>query len=77
MLDDLFSNTYLTLKNRYEILAKLAENRGRYTLLAKDLQTEKSVVMKILTFSDEFRWEDLKLFAREAETLKHYCKYSQ
>ncbi|MCY7322856.1 MAG: serine/threonine protein kinase, partial [Phormidesmis sp. CAN_BIN36] len=43
---------------------------GRQTLLARDLQTQELVVVKLLTFNHEFEWDDLKLFEREAETLK-------
>ncbi|WP_088243769.1 serine/threonine protein kinase [Calothrix rhizosoleniae] len=71
MSDHLFNNTSITLNNNYLILNQLGVNGGRYTLLAKDLHTEKRVVIKTLIFSEEFRWEDLKLFEREAETLKN------
>lgn len=43
---------------------------GRRSLLTRDLQTLELVVVKILTFGNEFEWNDLKLFEREAETLK-------
>jgi serine/threonine protein kinase len=58
------------LAQRYEIQKKLASKGGRKTLLARDLQTEKLVVVKLLSFGDDFTWDDLKLFEREAETLK-------
>jgi serine/threonine protein kinase len=58
------------LHNRYEIQRQLGQNGGRQTLLALDSQTKKQVVIKILAFDNDFRWEDLKLFEREAETLK-------
>jgi serine/threonine protein kinase len=44
---------------------------ARRTFLAIDLQTELPVVIKLLIFNNEFIWDDLKLFEREAETLKH------
>lgn len=56
--------------DRYKIQRQLGENGGRRTLLALDVQTQELVVIKVLTFNDEFRWDDLKLFEREAETLK-------
>jgi serine/threonine protein kinase len=58
------------LKERYAIQHGLGKNGGRQTLLARDLQTQELVVIKILTFSADFQWDDLKLFEREAETLQ-------
>ena len=58
------------LHNRYHIQRQLGHNAGRHTLLAQDLHTQELVVLKILSFNSDFRWEDLKLFEREAETLK-------
>ncbi len=34
------------------------------------MHTQEIVVVKLLTFNHEFEWDDLKLFEREAETLK-------
>ena len=58
------------LHQRYQIQRQLGQNAGRRTLQAQDLQTQELVVLKILSFNSDFRWEDLKLFEREAETLK-------
>lgn len=58
------------LHHRYQIQRQLGHNAGRRTLLAQDLHTQELVVLKILSFNSDFRWEDLKLFEREAETLK-------
>lgn len=58
------------LQERYEIQQELGKKAGRRTLLARDIQTEQLVIIKLLTFSNDFAWEDLKLFEREAETLK-------
>lgn len=58
------------LNDRYEIQQQLGKKAGRRTVLAKDLQTDELVVLKLLTFSNEFEWDDLKLFEREAETLQ-------
>jgi serine/threonine protein kinase len=58
------------LKERYAIQQCLGKNAGRQTWLARDLQTQELVVIKILTFSADFQWDDLKLFEREAETLQ-------
>lgn len=58
------------LGDRYQIKQQLGRKAGRRTLLAQDLQTQELVVVKLLSFNDEFEWNDLKLFEREAETLK-------
>jgi len=58
------------LHDRYQLLQPLGKKAGRQTWLAMDLATQEQVVVKLLTFSGDFRWEDLKLFEREAETLK-------
>ncbi|MFN6518006.1 MAG: serine/threonine protein kinase [Nostoc sp. CreGUA01] len=58
------------LLERYEVQQELGKKAGRRTLLARDLQTQELVVVKILSFGNEFEWNDLKLFEREAETLK-------
>ncbi|WP_445176148.1 serine/threonine protein kinase [Microcoleus sp.] len=58
------------LKERYAIQQCLGKNTGRQTLLACDLQTQELLVIKILTFSADFQWDDLKLFKREATTLQ-------
>lgn len=55
---------------RYEIQRELASKGGRRTLLARDTEREILVIIKLLMFNDSFRWQDLKLFEREAETLK-------
>lgn len=56
--------------DRYQIKSLLGRQTGRRTFLATDLQTESSVVIKLLLFGPDFTWEDLKLFEREAEVLK-------
>jgi len=58
------------LGDRYEVQQQLGKNVGRRTLLARDLKTNELVVVKLLSFSTDFEWEHLKLFEREAETLK-------
>ncbi len=58
------------LQERYEIQRQLGTNPGRKTLLAKDLETQELVVVKLLNFDAEFKWQDLKLFEREAQTLE-------
>ena len=61
------------LRDRYRIQRQLGRNASRRTLLAQDLHTQELVVLKILIFNSDFRWDDLKLFEREAETLKSLC----
>lgn len=56
--------------NRYEVQQQLGKKAGRRTLLARDLQTEELVIIKLLNFGSDFEWDSLKLFEREAETLK-------
>lgn len=58
------------LGDRYQIQQQLGKKAGRRSLLARDLQTQELVVIKLLSFNSDFEWDDLKLFEREAETLK-------
>jgi serine/threonine protein kinase len=58
------------LANRYEVQQQLGKKADRRTFLATDLVTGKSVIVKLLAFSSDFEWDDLKLFEREAQTLK-------
>jgi serine/threonine protein kinase len=58
------------LHDRYQIESLLGRQTGRRTFLARDLQTESPVVIKLLLFGPDFTWDDLKLFEREAETLQ-------
>lgn len=59
-----------TLHGRYHIQSLLGRKTGRRTFLATDLETRSPVVIKLLLFGPDFVWDDLKLFEREAETLK-------
>lgn len=58
------------LRDRYQIQSLLGRKTGRRTFLATDLATRSPVVIKLLLFGPDFTWDDLKLFEREAETLK-------
>ena len=58
------------LQGRYKIQRQLRKQAGRQTLLAQDLTTRELVVLKLLTFGNDFEWQDLKLFAREARRVK-------
>lgn len=62
--------TSQVLGDRYEVQQQLAKKAGRRTLLARDLNTQALVVVKLLSFNSDFEWNDFKLFKREAETLK-------
>jgi len=57
------------LYERYQIQSLLGRKTGRRTFLARDLQTQSTVVIKLLLFGPDFTWDDLKLFQREAEIL--------
>lgn len=58
------------LGDRYQYQKTLGNKAGRTTVMAEDLETQELVVIKLLTFSDEFQWEDLRLFEREIQTLR-------
>ncbi|MEH2170335.1 MAG: serine/threonine-protein kinase [Nostoc sp.] len=58
------------LGDRYEVQQLLGKKAGRRTLVARDLNTQELVVIKLLSFGSDFEWDSLKLFEREAETLK-------
>ncbi|MDY6901750.1 MAG: serine/threonine-protein kinase, partial [Cyanobacteriota bacterium] len=57
--------------DHYVIQKQLGKKAGRKTFLAKDLETQELVVIKLLSFSNGFEWQDLKLFEREAQTLQN------
>lgn len=59
------------LVNRYEICQQLSKKAARQTFLAKDLHTPQLVIIKTLQLGQEFQWDDLKLFEREAKTLQN------
>lgn len=74
-LSDSFSesnilNTLEVLPDRYQYQKTLGNKAGRTTILALDQQIGTQVVVKLLTFGDEFQWEDLRLFEREMATLR-------
>ncbi len=58
------------LQNRYQLKQKLGQNASRQTWIAQDLHTQERVVVKLLTFSDQVQWDNLRLFEREAQVLK-------
>jgi serine/threonine protein kinase len=58
------------LGDRYQIQQQIGKRAGRRTFLARDEETQQLAIIKLLTFGSDFEWEHLKLFEREAETLK-------
>ncbi|MCG8367122.1 MAG: serine/threonine protein kinase [Pseudanabaenales cyanobacterium] len=58
------------LYDRYEIRQELGKAIGRRTLLADDLQAQRLVVIKVITFGVDFEWANLRLFEREGEVVK-------
>jgi serine/threonine protein kinase len=58
------------LTDRYIPQVCLGRKAGRQTWLATDRVTGNPVVVKKLSFGRDFLWDDLKLFEREAQTLK-------
>lgn len=59
------------LKDRYLIVKKLSEKEGRLAFLARDTESSESVAIKLLLFGGgAVKWQDFKLFEREAQTLK-------
>ncbi len=60
------------LKGHYLILEKISTKGGGLTFLAQDNYSQELVIIKILLFGNgSFQWDDLKLFEREAQTLKN------
>ncbi len=58
------------LKDRYQLQRQLSKKAGRRTLLAFDQETQQPVILKVLTFSQDLPWEEVRLFQREAELLQ-------
>ena len=61
----------LFLRDRYQINREISQKAGRRTFLAQDIHSQEKVIIKILQFDQNFQWNDLKLFEREASTLKN------
>jgi serine/threonine protein kinase len=61
------------LQGRYQLSQQLGNNASRQTWLAVDLATQarEKVIVKLLPFSPQLHWDDIKLFEREAQVLKH------
>ena len=58
------------LKERYEIQKHLEQRLGQQTLLALDRKTQDLVLVKLLTFGGDLKWEIFRLFEREAKILQ-------
>ncbi|MGA7954801.1 MAG: serine/threonine-protein kinase [Gloeobacterales cyanobacterium] len=58
------------LQDRYQLKKRLGANGGKQTWLTVDDATGKEVTVKALYFGQGMEWQDLKLFEREAQTLK-------
>lgn len=59
------------LQERYQLQRQLGRTAaGRQTWLSTDLQTQEQVTVKLLAFSPQMEWEELKLFEREAQVLQ-------
>jgi serine/threonine protein kinase len=59
------------LEERYQLKQQLGRTAvGHQTWLAIDLQSEERVILKLLAFNPQMRWEELKLFEREAQVLE-------
>ncbi|MGF1540022.1 MAG: serine/threonine protein kinase [Pleurocapsa sp.] len=59
------------LQHRYQLQRQLGRTAtGHQTWLAIDIQNREQVTIKLLAFSPQMAWEELKLFEREAQILK-------
>ncbi|MEC4985462.1 MAG: serine/threonine-protein kinase [Oscillatoria sp. PMC 1068.18] len=59
------------LQSRYQLEKQLGNTAaGRQTWLAWDNQSREPVTLKLLAFSPQMQWEELKLFEREAQVLQ-------
>ncbi|MDJ0729156.1 MAG: serine/threonine-protein kinase [Crocosphaera sp.] len=64
-------NTDDILADKYQLKERLGQTAtGHQTWLAIDKLTEETVTLKLLAFSPQMQWEELKLFEREAEVLQ-------
>jgi serine/threonine protein kinase len=69
--------TQQILADRYQLQTQLSDRPSRQTWLAVDLAVENSAadrqraIVKLLPLSPQIQWEEIKLFEREAQVLKH------
>ncbi|MDB9374771.1 serine/threonine protein kinase [Nodularia sphaerocarpa] len=67
-------NSGQILQERYQLQKQLGHTMaGRQTWLAEDLNNanHELVILKLLVFSNELNWDDVKLFEREAQVLQN------
>ncbi len=57
-------------QGRYEIQESLGDRATHKTFLARDRQTDTLVVIKLMYFNSGLTWDSIRLFEREAATLK-------
>ncbi len=58
------------IQHRYQLLQKLSKKNRCQTWIAQDLTTQSTVILKLFSFSRQGKWEEWRLFEREANTLK-------
>ncbi|VXD22794.1 Protein kinase domain [Planktothrix serta PCC 8927] len=64
-------NSGQLIQDRYQLQRQCGRTAaGRQTWLATDQQTQEEVIIKLLAFSPQMAWEELKLFEREAQVLQ-------
>ncbi|MCU0533222.1 MAG: serine/threonine protein kinase [Hydrococcus sp. Prado102] len=64
-------NTGDILNQNYQLQQRLGNTAtGHQTWLAIDLQSQEQITIKLLAFNPQMRWEELKLFEREAQILQ-------
>lgn len=67
---DMTFTSHSLLAERYQLQQRLGNTAlGRQTWLAIDLSSQEAVIIKLLAFSPQMEWEELKLFEREAAVL--------
>lgn len=59
------------IHQRYNLQRCLRDRSGHQVWLALDSQSHDTVIIKRLTFEGKLQWDDVKLFEREVQTLKH------
>lgn len=64
-------NSGQIIQDRYQLQRQCGRTAtGRQTWLAMDQKTQEEVIIKLLAFSPQMAWEELKLFEREAQVLQ-------
>lgn len=63
--------TQQILQEKYRLQKQLSHNATRQTWLAEKIESQQKVIVKLLPFSPQTQWQDLKLFEREAQVLQH------